>query len=90
MSLLGAASRIGVTTTALQGLLQGRANVAVASKLGVTTTNVQEFINGRCGPGMAQALGVGLASTGTELALSNGKAGAIGIIVGALLGKVED
>jgi hypothetical protein len=86
MSLLGAASAMGVTTSALEDLIRGEIRPSVASKFGATSSSITEFINGRAGVGVSGATGM-LTSTLQELRDSIGRDGAIGLVIGVCIGK---
>jgi plasmid maintenance system antidote protein VapI len=84
MSIIGIAQAMGVTTTALEELLAGKASVAVAAKLDSTTQSIQEFLNGGTSIGLAGKIGC-TSSQIQELRHALGDKGAIGLLIGLCL-----
>jgi len=87
MSLLDIALRTGVPLVDIEELVRGNAPGSVAERLGVPLLALEEFIrHGQAGSKMAQRLSMSMAAA-EELAQSLGPQGAIGLLLGLLLGS---
>jgi hypothetical protein len=80
------ASRIGLSLADLNYLLQGDVSQAVADLLGVVPSDVTTFIAGEPSAAMTQRLGLVSPAAAKELATAVGRPGAVGVILGLLLG----
>ena len=83
MSLIGIASKCGVTTSTLEDFINGNVRVGISSKLGVTSSSLQTFIDGGSSIGLASKLGI-TSSTLQELRNKIGREGEIGLVIGLL------
>jgi hypothetical protein len=81
MTLMGVASAMGVTTSALHRLVSGEVTPGVASHLGTTTRSLQGFIEGGRCIGLASHIGC-TTNTLAELRATIGREGAIGFLIG--------
>lgn len=87
MSLMDIALRAGVSLIDIEDLVQGTVTGNVAERLGVPMLALQEFVShGQVGAKMANGLGMSMAAA-EELAQSIGREGAIGLVLGLLLGS---
>jgi len=87
MSLMDIALRTGVPLVDIEELVRGNAQVRVAERFGVPLLALEEFIrHGQASSKMAQRLGMSMAAA-EELARSLGPEGAIGLVLGLLLGS---
>jgi hypothetical protein len=86
MSLMDIALRTGVPLVDIEDLVSGTVTDSIARRFGVPQWALQEFVtNGQASANVAHRLGMSMASA-EELARSLGKEGAIGLVVGLLLG----
>jgi hypothetical protein len=86
MSLMEIAVRTGVPLLDIEDLVSGTVTEGIAARLGVPLLALQEFvIHGQASAKMAHLLGMSMASA-EELARSLGREGAIGLVLGLLLG----
>ncbi len=82
------AQRAGLSVSELLDLTHGKVSPSVAMRLGsVSVSDVTAFIGGNATMRMAQRLGVSLPVAASGLAQAAGRDGAIGIILGLLLGN---
>ena len=82
------AQRAGLSVSELLDLTHGKVSPSVAMRLGsVSVSDVTAFIGGSGTMRMAQRLGVSLPVAASSLAQAVGRDGAIGIILGLLLGN---
>lgn len=86
MSLDDLADRTGLPAEQVDGLLEGLVGGGVAQKLGTGALIVQDFVEGNVKPAMGALLGISHQEAG-ELRKRLGREGAIGLIVGLLLGR---
>lgn len=87
MNLMDIAIRTGVPLSDLEELVRGHVTESVAKRLGVPQMGLQEFIShGQAGSKVAHRLGMSMAAA-EELVQSLGSQGAIGLVVGLLLGS---
>lgn len=81
------AMKIGLLTTNIENLFNGKADIGTASKLGLITTSLQEFLDGKAN--LSVAMKLGLLTTDLQLLLNRiGKEGAKGMVIGLLLEKI--
>ena len=86
MSLIEIAVRTGVPLMDIEDLVSGTVTEGIAARLGVPLLALQEFvIHGQASAKLAHRLGMSMASA-EELARSLGREGAIGLVLGLLLG----
>ncbi|WP_293937449.1 hypothetical protein [Sphingobacterium sp. UBA5996] len=84
MSLIGLASKCGVTSSSLQDLINGNVRVGISTKLGLTTSSLQTFLNGGTSIGLASKIGI--TSSSLQLLRNQiGQEGAVGLIIGLLI-----
>ena len=88
MSLIGIASKCGVTSSALQSLIAGKVTVGFVGRLHTTTSSLQTFIDGGTSIGLAARIGC-TSSALQELRNCIGQEGAIGLIIGLCVNSVE-
>jgi len=81
MSLIGIASKAGVTTDALVHLIGGTVTVGVAGRLNTTSKSLQTFVDGGTSIGLAGHIGC-TSATLQELRNAIGPEGAIGFLIG--------
>jgi hypothetical protein len=87
MSLMDIALRTGVPLIDIEDLVQGTVTENVAERLGVPMLALQEFVSrGQASAKVANGLGMSMAAA-EELAQSIGREGAIGLVLGLLLGS---
>jgi hypothetical protein len=87
MSLMDIAVRTGVPLIDIEDLVQGTVTDSVASRLGVPLLALQEFVmHGQASAKVAHRLGMSMAAA-EELARPLGREGAIGLVLGLLLGS---
>ena len=90
MSLMDIALRTGIPLMDIEDLVQGAVTDGVAERLAVPQLALQEFVaHGQASAKVAHRLGLSMASA-EELAQSLGRDGAIGLILGLLLGSSSD
>ena len=81
------AQRAGVSLIDIEDLVQGTVTDKVAERLGVPMLALQEFVShGQVGAKVANGLGMSMAAA-EELVQSIGREGAIGLVLGLLLGS---
>ncbi len=81
MASITLASRCGLTSSALQELINGRVPIGITGKIPATTSTLQEFVNGGTSIALASLLGM----TSSDLQQTRnaiGKQGAIGLLIG--------
>jgi hypothetical protein len=88
MSLLSTATKMGVTTSALQDLINGHVPLSIAAQLGVTASSLQQFIDGSASVSTGRLFSV-TSSGAQDLRNQVGKNGAIGLIIGLCIGRNE-
>jgi len=87
MSLMDIALRTGVPLTDIEELVRGTVTGKLAERLGVPQLALQEFVNhGQASSKVAHRLGMSMAAA-EELAQSLGGDGAVGLVLGLLLGS---
>lgn len=87
MSLMDIALRTGVPLVDIEDLVRGTVRETVAARLGVPMLPLEEFIrHGQSNSKVAHRMGMSMASA-EELARSLGPEGAIGLVLGLLLGS---
>src|SRR5262245_4363872 len=87
MSLMEIALRTGVPLADLEDLVRGTVPSSVAERLGVPMLATEELIlHGQASSKMAHRLGMSMAAA-EELRRSLGPEGAIGLVLGLLLGS---
>jgi hypothetical protein len=87
MSLMDIAVRTGVPLIDIEDLVSGTVTENVAERLGIPMLALQEFvIHGEASARVAHRLGMSMAAA-EELARSIGKEGAIGLVIGLMLGS---
>jgi hypothetical protein len=84
VSLLEIAARMGITTAALESLVEGSVPSGVAQRLGTTSSSLQEFVDGGTSVGLATKLGM-TTLTVQVLREEIGQPGAIGVLIGLCL-----
>jgi len=86
MSLMDIALRTGIPLLDIEDLVSGTVTENVASRLGIPMLALQEFVShGQATAKVAHRLGMSMASA-EELVRFLGRDGAIGLVVGLLLG----
>jgi len=75
------ASRMGVTSTAVEQLISGKVPMAVSSRLKVPTSSLQEFVDGGASIGVGHVIGCTPPQL-QELRDVIGQKGAIGLLIG--------
>jgi len=75
------ASRMGITSTAVQELISGKVPKAISSRLKVPTASLQEFVDGGTSVGLGHVIGC-TALQLQELRTAIGPKGAIGLLIG--------
>ena len=87
MSLMDIAMRTGIPLVDIEDLVSGTVTEGVAARLGVPLLALQEFVShGQASAKVAHRLSMSMASA-EELAGSLGREGAIGLVLGLLLGS---
>lgn len=84
MSLTAIAMNAGITSSALEDLLNGQVGAGVSGRLGVPSRSLQEFINGGTSVGLAALIGC-TSSSLQELRNVIGDEGAIGFLIGVCI-----
>ena len=86
MSLMEIALRTGVTVEDVESLVRGNASAGIANRLGVPLLGLDEFLkHGYASAALAHRMGTSMAGA-EELAREVGREGAVGIVLGLLLG----
>jgi hypothetical protein len=80
------ATRAGLHLGDLESLWRGKVTASVASRLGLSMADIEDFIKGSASAAITRRLGFRAMTAAEELARVGGKEGAVGIIVGLLLG----
>jgi hypothetical protein len=87
MSLMDIALRTGVPLIDIEDLVSGTVTDSVASRLGVPLLALQEFVShGQASAKVAHRLAMSMAGA-EELAQALGRDGAVGLVLGLLLGS---
>jgi len=87
MSLMDIALRTGLPLIDIEDLVQGTVTDSVAERLGVAQLALQEFVSHQqASAKVAHRLGMSMAAA-EELAQSLGREGAVGLVLGLLLGS---
>jgi hypothetical protein len=81
MSLIGIASKTGVTSDTLLQLIGGKVTPGISAGVQTTSNSLQEFVNGGTSIGLAAHIGC-TSATLQELRNEIGPQGAIGLIIG--------
>jgi hypothetical protein len=82
------ASRMGVTSTAVQELISGKVPMAVGSRLKVPTSSLQKFVDGGTSPRLGRVIGCTPPHL-HELRNAIGQKGAIGLLTGLCSRRTE-
>jgi hypothetical protein len=82
------ASRMGVTSTAVQELISGKVPKAISSRLKVPTASLQEFVDGGTSVGLGHIIGC-TANQLQELRTAIGPKGAVGLLIGLCSRRAE-
>jgi hypothetical protein len=82
------ASRMGVTSTAVQELISGKVPMAVSSRLKVPTASLQKFVDGGTSVGLGHVIGCTPAQL-QGLRTAIGQKGAIGMLIGLCSRRTE-
>jgi len=89
MSLMDIAIRTGVPLIDIEDLVQGTVTDVIALRLGIPQLALQEFVaHGEASARVAHRLGMSMAAA-EELVHSLGRDGAIGLVLGLLLGSSD-
>jgi len=88
MSFDVVATRMGVTSAAVQELISGRVPLAVSSRLKVTTASLQKFVDGGTSVGLGRVMGCAPSNL-QELRNAIGRKGAIGLLIGLCSRRTE-
>ena len=81
MSLLKLASNMGVTTSTLTELINGKVTISIGKQLGCMSSSIQQFVDGGTSQSLASKMGC-MSSDLQELRIRIGKQGAIGLVIG--------
>ena len=86
MNAVGIAVSAGITTHAIQSLLQGTVTPGIAARLNTPSTSLQAFLNGGTSVGLAVFIGCTSANL-QDLRNAIGEQGAIGFLLGLCVQK---
>lgn len=86
MEVLDLASRLGISETALDRLMQGDVPVTLAARLDTTQASLQAFVDGNAEVGVAAHLGCS-PRTVQRVRDELGREGAIGVLIGLAAAK---
>ena len=73
----------------MQSLINGKVTFDFSSKVEMTTSSLQQFIDGKANAGVAIMLGLNIPAA-QELRNIIGREGAIGIIIGLYINKINN
>jgi hypothetical protein len=86
MASIALAARCGITSSALQDLINGRVPIGLTAKIPSTSQSLQDFVDGRTSIALAGVLGM-TSSDLQQVRNAIGKQGAIGLLIGIASGR---